>query len=262
MPFRIGLVTDIHNGPDTETRPGSVALGLMDQFVHEMRTRFRPDLIVDMGDRINDVSSTEDAMRISQVVSRLTSAGVPTCFLHGNHDVPNLDFATINRLLGRKADYESVDLQGLHLVLLNTQDPTFEGGGGTLSEAQLAWLEEDLRRASGPALVFSHHPLDEQDVSRHWYFPSHPDCALAVNRARARQIFARSGKVRAVFHGHMHWNHAEVIDGIPYITVGSLVEMRLTGGQPAGGYAEVTVEDGGRLRVEVRGRLPMSFVHP
>jgi hypothetical protein len=56
----------------------------------------------------------------------------------------------------------------------------------------------------------------------------------------------------------MHWNHTEVIDGIPYVTVGSLVEVRLSGGAPAGGFAEVALEDGGRLVVEVpalRARL-------
>jgi len=35
-----------------------------------------------------------------------------------------------------------------------------------------------------------------------------------------------------VFNGHMHWNHMEVIDNVPYITVGSLVCCGLTGGPP------------------------------
>jgi 3',5'-cyclic-AMP phosphodiesterase len=64
-----------------------------------------------------------------------------------------------------------------------------------------------------------------------------------------------------VFSGHMHWNHTEVIDGIPYVTVGSLVEVRLSGGAPAGGLAGVTLEDGGRLVVEVRGALPLRYAH-
>lgn len=104
------------------------ALGLLDHFAREMRTRFHPDLVVDMGDRINDVSLTEDARRITQVVQRVQSVGVPALFLHGNHDVPNLDRGTINQLLGRTADYESLDYGSVHLVLLNSQDPTFEGG--------------------------------------------------------------------------------------------------------------------------------------
>ena len=261
MSIRIGVVTDVHSGPDTPVRRGSVALGLVDDFVREMRGRFRPDLVVDMGDRINDRSADEDATHTAQVVQHVSAVGVPAFFLHGNHDVQHLDLPTVTRLLGRTAEYETVDHAGWHVVLLNTQDPTFPGGGGTLSEAQLAWLEEDLRRCRGPAVVFGHHPLDEQDSAAHWYFPTHPGTDLAVNRGRAREILARSGKVRAVFGGHMHWNHVEVIDGIPYVTVGSLVEVRLTGGVPSGGFAEVVLEDDGRLRVDVRGRLPMRFEH-
>ena len=261
MSFRLGLVTDIHHGPDTPVRRGDVALPLVDLFVREMRARFRPDVVVDMGDRINDRSPDEDARHLADVVRAVRQVGVSALGLHGNHDVVNLDVPTVTRLLGRRAEYESVDLGGVHLVLLNSQDPMRSGGGGSLSEAQLAWLEEDLGTAEGPALVFSHHPLDEQDESAHWYFPTHPDCALARDRERARAIMARSGKVRGVFSGHMHWNHAEAIDGIPYVTIGSLVEVRLSGGQPAGGFAEVALEDGGRLVVDVRGALPLHYTH-
>ncbi len=262
MALRLGLVTDVHHGPDTPVRPGHVALPLLAAFVGEMRDRFRPAAILDLGDRINDRSPAEDTARIADVMTALGAAAVPVLALHGNHDVVNLDVATVTGLLGRSAPWESVAVDGAHLVLLNTQDPMTPGGGGSLSAAQLDWLEEDLARATGPVLVFSHHPLDEQDTAAHWYFPTHPGCALAAGRARAREILARSGKVRGVFSGHLHWNHAQVLDGIPYVTVGSLVEVRLTGGRPAGSFAEITLERSGRLAVEVRGALPFRYVTP
>ncbi len=49
----------------------------------------------------------------------------------------------------------------------------------------------------------------------------------------------------------------EVIDGIPYVTIGSLVEE----GRPAGTFAEVTLEPNGRLGVQVAGGLPRGFQH-
>jgi len=260
--LRIGLITDIHSGPDMDTRLGSAAFPLLDRFVKEMSRRFRPDLIVDLGDRINDVSASEDVERIGRVKSRLESVGVPVLFLHGNHDLINIDKRQMRELLGKKSDYESMDFMGYHLVLLNTQDPTFGGVGGTISEDQLRWLDEDLDRCTGPVLIFSHHPLDEQKFDSHWFFAKHPDFALAVNRERSRALFARSGKVKAVFNGHMHWNNVEVIDGIPYITIGSLVDGGLTDGRPASAFAEVTLDEGVRVSVEVRGELPMSFSYP
>lgn len=262
MTLRIGLVTDIHCGPDMDTRLGSRAMPLLERFGQEMVDRFRPDLIVDLGDRINDVDPQGDRGRIRQVKKRLEGIGVPVLYLHGNHDLINVPAAEQRDLLGKQGDYESVDVGGVHLILLNSQDPTFEGVGGTLSATQLQWLEADLAAGTGPVVVFCHHSLDEQDGSAHWYFKTHPLHALAVNRERARALFARSGRVRAVFSGHMHWNHMEVIEGIPYLTVASLVDCSFTEGQPAGAFSEVLLAEGGRVEVTVRGGLPMSFTYP
>jgi hypothetical protein len=41
-----------------------------------------------------------------------------------------------------------------------------------------------------------------------------------------------------------------------------VIETTLTGGEPAGTTAEVEVGASGELRVEIRGRLPMSFRYP
>jgi 3',5'-cyclic AMP phosphodiesterase CpdA len=262
MARRIGLITDIHSGPDIDTRLGTAAFPLLDKFVETMSQRFRPDLIVDLGDRINDVNVNEDTQRIQKVRSCLESIGVPIFFLYGNHDLVNTDQGKMRKLLGKQSDFESVDFMGYHFIFLNTQDPTFGGVGGTISEDQLHWLEDDLDKCVGPAVIFSHHPLDEQKISSHWFFGKHPEFALAVNREQARTLFTRSQKVRAVFNGHMHWNNVEVIDGIPYVTVESLVDGGLTDGNPAGGFTELVFEENGRIELEVRGKLPMSFTYP
>ncbi|MBI2455908.1 MAG: metallophosphoesterase [candidate division NC10 bacterium] len=127
MTLRIGIITDIHCGPDMDTRLGSTALPLLDTFAEEMTRRFKPNLIVDLGDRINDVAAGQDAERILTIRSRLESVGVPVLFLYGNHDLINVGPAEQQRLLGKKADYESLDFRGFHLILLNSQDPTFGG---------------------------------------------------------------------------------------------------------------------------------------
>lgn len=258
MALRIGLVTDIHHGPDMDTRIGSASLRLLDLFVEEMAGRFRPDLVVDLGDRINDVDPGADAERLREVRSRLEAVGVPVLFAYGNHDLVNVPAAEARAILGKRGDHESLDVGPFHLVVLNSQDPTFEGVGGTLSDPQLDWLEDDLARTGRPVVVFSHHPLDEQESRSHWYFAHHPTHALAVNRERARRLFRRSGRVRAVFNGHMHWNHVDVIDGIPYVTVMSLVDASVTDG-PAGCYAEIALDEAGPIEVKVRGNLPMGF---
>jgi 3',5'-cyclic AMP phosphodiesterase CpdA len=257
MALRIGLVTDIHHGPDKDVRTGTAARPLLAAFTTRMREQFRPDLIVDLGDRINDVDPAADRARLREVRDMLEAAGPPIVYAWGNHDLANVPPADARAILGKKADHESFDANGYHLVVLNSLDPTVERIGGTLSPAQLDWLERDLRETSRPTIVFCHHPLDEQDPGRHWYFADHPDHALAGNRERARRVLAASGRVRAVFNGHMHLNTVEVIDGIPYITVMSLVDSKMTNG-PSGCFAEIVLTDAGAVEVRLRGQLPMA----
>lgn len=262
MALRIGLITDIHSGPDMDTRLGTAAPSFLEKFAARMSKKFRPDLIVDLGDRINDVNVSEDIDRIQKVREKLESIGVPVFFLYGNHDLINIDKEKMRKLLGKKSDYEAIDYRGYHFILLDSQDPTFGGVGGTISEEQLSWLESDLKKCSNQVIIFSHHPLDEQTFASHWFFGTHPEFALAKNREHARTLFAQSKKVKAIFNGHMHWNNVETIDGIPYVTIESLVDGGLTDGHPCGCFTELVLEKDGDFSLNVRGDLPMSFSYP
>lgn len=257
MALRIGLVTDIHHGPDVDVRVGHAALDLLGKFTRRMREDFHPDLIVDMGDRINDTDGAADRTRLAEVRAALEAAGVPVLYAWGNHDLTNVPAAEARAILGKGGDFESVDVGGYHLVVLNSQDPTVELIGGTLSDGQLDWLERDLAGTTRPTVVFCHHPLDEQDPSRHWYFKDHHDHAWARNRKRARAILAASGRVKAVFNGHMHLNTVEVLDGLPFVTLMSLVDSAMTRG-PSGCWAEVVLGDTGTVEVTIRGQLPLG----
>jgi 3',5'-cyclic AMP phosphodiesterase CpdA len=257
MPLRIGLVTDIHHGPDVDVRGGSAAPVLLATFARRMRDEFRPDLIVDMGDRINDTDPAADKVRLAEVRGMLEAAGAPVLYAWGNHDLINVPPAEGRAILGKQGDFETRDVAGYHLVILNSQDPTIERIGGTLSDGQLDWLERDLAAGESPTLVFCHHPLDEQDPDRHWYFAHHHDHAGCHNRERARAILSASRRVRAVFNGHMHLNTVELIDGVPYITLMSLVDAGITNG-PSGCYAEVSVSDSRGIEVNVRGELSVA----
>jgi len=258
MTLRIGVVTDIHYGPDVDVRVGSAAADLLGRFTERMRSRFHPEVIVDLGDRINDTGEAADRRGLGTVRRLLEAAEVPVLYALGNHDLANVPASEACAILGKKADYEAFDVGGHRLIVLNSQDPTIERIGGALSDSQLDWLEDELAAGSGPVIVFSHHPLDEQDPARHWYFIDHPQHAHAANRERARRILAASGRVKAVFNGHMHLNTVEVIDGIPYITVMSLVDAGITQ-IPAGCFAEVTLSGRGEVEISVGGRWPAAM---
>jgi 3',5'-cyclic-AMP phosphodiesterase len=255
--IKFGIVGDIHCGPDTECLLGSRAPAMLEAFGEAMR-EFRPDYIVDLGDRINDVAAGQDRQRSTWVREQLLGIGVPVFHVLGNHDVVNLTKAELAAVLGKRSPFEAEDLDGVRLVVLDSQDPSFERTGGGIGPEQQSWLAQTLTETTLPAVVFCHHPLDEQGLDGHWYFAAHPAHAFVHERVPVRKILERSEMVLVVFSGHLHWTRATVLNGIPYVTLGSLVDAGFTNGRPCGAFAAVTIQ-GKTIDVQVSGLLPDRF---
>jgi len=255
--LRLGLITDIHLGPDRESRLGTVAPQLLETFLEEMR-QFDPAFIVDLGDRIMEVDAPTDRDHTMLVHELLGWVGVPVHHLLGNHDVAHIPKADLLGLLDLPAPYRSVGAGSYRCLFLDSADPVIGEYGGHISDAQLAWLEADLGASRRPAIVFCHHPLDDQPIERNPLFREHPGWAMAENRLAVRRVLSRSGIVAAVVTGHAHWNHTSVVDGIPYLTIQGLVETWATGGTPAGAYGKLSVGPGPRAHLVVEGRDPLE----
>jgi len=222
-----------------------------------MRT-LRPACIVDMGDRINSVAAGQDAVRERYVRRRLAEVGVPVYAVLGNTDLEHLAKHEALAAAGKGWAAQTADVGPLRLVLLDTADPLVDGTGGAIGDAQAGWLEATLADAPGGCLVFGHHPLDEPDVAGHRYFAGRPELAAVRNRAQVRAVLAGAPGVLGVFAGHLHRTRSSRHGGIPYVTVGSLVDAAYTGGEPAGAYGLVTVGPPS-LEVTVWGRAPAQF---
>jgi 3',5'-cyclic-AMP phosphodiesterase len=254
--LKIGLVSDIHLGPDRETRRGSDAQRLVEEFLSDMR-RFDPAFIVDLGDRIMEVDEPTDRRHTLLVRDLLRRAGVPVHHLLGNHDVAHLSKDDVCRLLGLPGAYGAIDVQGYRCLFLDSTDPVVGEYGGHISAAQRAWLQGALAGSPYPVIVFCHHPLDDQSMAGNVLFTAHPEWALTENRVEVRQVLAGSRRVAAVLSGHVHWNRTSVVEGTPYFTIQGLVETWTTNGAPAGAYGKLWIEPGGAARLVVEGRDPL-----
>jgi 3',5'-cyclic-AMP phosphodiesterase len=180
----------------------------------------------------------------------------------GNHDTINLNHGDLSRVWGRRGELHyaldtggpgSVRLVILHTVERKDTDVRIEPG-------QLAWLREELASGTSPVVVLMHHSASEQDLSDSRWFAGAAHIALVRERAELRGILRESGRVRAVFNGHLHRNHLDVIDGIPYVTLQSLIENLDDDapGRAAASFAVVRVEPG-RMVVRVCGADPARY---
>jgi hypothetical protein len=148
--------------------------------------------------------------------------------------------------------YYSFDFGGLHFLVLRTDE--VRDTAVHLPAEQLEFTRADLAGTRLPSIVLMHHPASEQRLEGNRWFERAPHVCRVVERGALRKVLEASGKVLGVFNGHVHWNHFDVIRGIPYVTLQSLTENLDDDapGRPAAAYAVCDVDER-RLLVNVSG---------
>ena len=271
MPLKIGFVTDLHFGPqafhDGKLRKLTHhASELTREVVRRMNEDVKPDLLVNLGDDIEDESREADLARYTECQDILRTAKAELVNVAGNHDTIHLtrdDLARIWRreTLTKPGDqplFYSFDRGGFHFTVLHTLER--KDVDVRIPQAQLEWLTRDLDATALPTVILMHHSASEQDLSDSFWFNGLAHLALVKERAELRAILERSGKVRVVFNGHVHRNHFDVIRGIPYVTIQSLIENldEDAPGRPAAACAVAMLEDA-RTTIRVLGNDPARY---
>lgn len=261
---KIAFVTDLHLGPrayfEGKLRKLShEAPALLQAVVSKIREEEHPDFLVNLGDDIEDESPTQDRERYLEGQQILRSAECPLLNVAGNHDTIHLSSKDLCEIWGQPGPlYYAKDFDELRVFVLHTVEQ--RKVDIRIDPAQLDWLREGLARDRRDAIVLMHHSASEQDLSDSRWFHRVPHLALVQERKSLQKILRESGVVRAVFNGHVHRNHLDVIDGIPYITVQSLIENldEDAPGRPASAYAIALLNER-RLIVRVRGNDPARY---
>ncbi|HEU4412599.1 MAG TPA: metallophosphoesterase [Polyangiaceae bacterium] len=264
MGLTVALMTDLHFGPKALfagklRKMSHLAPALTEGIVAELRERVRPDLLVNLGDDIEDEAPGPDLERYLACQERLRAAGCPLLNVAGNHDTINLTHDDLARAWGRQGHlHYALEVGGYRFVVLHTVER--KDVDVSIDDDQLSWLRAELAAARAPVVVLMHHSASEQDLGDSYWFSAAPHLALVKNRAELRRVVRESGKVVAVFNGHVHRNHVDVIGGVPYITIQSLIENvdDDAPGRAAGAYALATFDER-RLVVRVRGLDPARY---
>ncbi len=140
----------------------------------------------------------------------------PKLHVLGNHDTDGgFKREQVLEYWKSPARYFSRDEHGLHLVVLDGNDPDGKRGYPcSVNDEQIAWLEKDLAATKAPTVIFIHQPIDA--------FDKHVRTA-----AKVRAVLARANeeagfkKVIAVFSGHAHLDYVKESDGIPHVQINS-----------------------------------------
>ena len=243
--LRVGLMTDLHyaDKPPTKTRFYREALAKLDEAV-EVMNREKPALVIELGDFIDQADSVEKEIEwLKTMESHFARLSMPRHYVLGNHCVGTLtkqEFAANTKASG---SFESFEAGGVTFLILDScfrSDGTpysrknFDWKDTNVPKDELAWLESQLSKSSGPVIVLAHQRLDA-------------DKAHAVqNAAEVRSLLEKSGKVLGVFQGHSHKNDYQQIAGIHYTTLVAMVEGS---GAENNGYTMLDVLADGSLRL-------------
>ena len=244
--LKIGLITDLHyaDKPPAGTRHYRETPGKLDKAVAQF-TRDKVDLTVELGDLVDAAKSAQDETAwLKTINSQLGTIPGERHYVLGNHCVQTLTKAEFLAGIERERSHYSFDAAGWHFVVL---DACFRSDGepygrnnfnwtdANVPASQLQWLEADLKKSDGKAIVFAHQRLDV--TKQH-----------SVKNAEAvRKVLESSGKVVAAFQGHSHQNDYQAIAGIHYCTVAAMVEGS---GAENNAYARLDVLASGALKVE------------
>ena len=239
--LKLNLVTDIHLGPDKGPKIGHRAGELLQGFVDFTR-QDRPDLVVEMGDRISDIGTDHDGNAMAEVARILSGVEATLHHILGNHDLVNLTAEENAAILGYDLGHRSIDLNGWHLVFWQADvagdaENTFQA-----RRSDLAWLKEDLAASNLPTVLFSHVPLDGASMTTNYYFDANAPFATYNNLDQIQQILLDSPNLRLCVAGHVHWNGLARLGGIPCLTVQSLTESFASPGAASGAWATLALD--------------------
>ena len=257
--LKLAVVTDIHHGPQSKTKMGPAAIGLLNEFV-DFANDWGADIVIDLGDRISDRNNESDRALTADVAGIFQRIGTQRRHILGNHDLEYMTVEENEKLLGVAMSSESIDVNGYHLVFWQADTHIDRDEGFHLNDDDLKWLAADLGATNLPTIVFSHVPLDGGDTTGNYYFEANPELARYAETEQIREVLTAAGNVILCVAGHVHWNDLNNVDGIPYISMQSLTESFTTAPKPASAWSTIRIGD--EIHWECHGADPVNIRIP
>lgn len=182
----------------------------------------QPDFVVHTGDLSNDRSAESYALA-ADLLGRLRA---PVYLVSGNHD----DRALMRNILGAPPhpggdpaaplDY-AFEVKGERFIVLDAyhQDDV-PPPQGHLRPDQLDRVRAEAAPDGPPLTVLLHFPLFE--MGSPWF-----DANMLIDNGAALHaaLIPARGRLRGVFHGHLHYSVQIVRDGITYTSTGGTVSQ-------------------------------------
>lgn len=233
MTVRIAIVADTHfdlKGGDHPRRRCEIADELLERAVEEIDRGPAPDLVLHLGDVVNDETAPESGELLARMGGILSRLSAPTFAIRGNHDPEAETFASA---LGETP--QTLDVGGARFVFFD--DPEEPGFHASRTTRDLERMAEARDGFDGPLVTVQHVPL---------FPPGTADCPYGfANAHEVVEAMARHGYVLSL-SGHYHAGAGPVrTDDATFVIAPALCEAPFP-------YLEVEIDEDGEVAVERR----------
>lgn len=205
------MCTDVHLSTmhDSEYR--------ISTFIDSMK-KANPDFIIELGDFCTPEPKYAHLFEI------WNSFPGEKYHVIGNHEMDggtSLEKAVAYREMANS--YYSFNKNGFHFIILDGNDKKskeVKGYQQFIGAEQIAWLKSDLAKTKFPVVIFSHQPLAHYNSADEDYgVENYGEIQKMLETHNSKNP---GKKVVGCFNGHTHYDYAENINGIWYITITSM----------------------------------------
>ena len=214
-------ISDTHFGPTVDySRHGRFPLPCARRVVEVINNLpVRPEFVVHTGDVVTDPHPA--AYRLA--AETFSELETPIYYVNGNHDTA----ADIRHYLemgpyeqaGRNPERLSYtfEAKGHRFLVLDARGPDEIDPLGLMADSQLELLAQETQ-PEGPSLsVFVHYPV--LPLNSIWM----DENMLIINGEQVHQALRpATGRLRGVFHGHVHQHMQTIRDGVVYVSAASV----------------------------------------
>ncbi len=250
MSLRVGVISDIHMRDEYK-----------DEISKELReavkglSEFDPDLVVALGDVIQQEDTAEEDRRNIEQVKQILDFDCPVRYMAGNHDSENLSNDELEDIFDNDL-YGIESYEGEKLAFLNTSSPWLSGSRGEVTEEQIEMLEDEMRKDEELTL-FTHHPIHYHNVQDNYWWENYPERAFCNNKKEINRVLDPE-KVKCVVNGHLHEEDLTSYEGIDHLTLNAF--SKETPDKPVTGtYAEIKIGESIDIQVYKGDELVQSY---
>ena len=264
--MKISIIADIHHGKESRNcphvrDPDYPVIEAVEQFVEDA-AQGGADVLLDLGDRIDDVDHDTDLELVRSVSAAFKRFPREVVHILGNHDVVNLSKEENEEAVGCSFDSRVVDLGEFRLIAWQP-NVVFDYANGCFAptSGHLGWLVQALLEDNRPAVIASHVSFSGHAQTGNYYHQFHPTYSTHPDHEAVRAAVEKTGRAAIWLAGHSHWNTWTNISNVHHFTIQSFTERYTTYPKTAASHADLVIENG-QFTLTVHGNDPLHMSLP